>query len=56
MKAFESGANIDVSTHPEVIQDLMNIAELNYDPSVGSIDVSPTDVSPQQQQETDVGQ
>jgi len=44
-----NGANIDVSTHPEVIQDLMDIAELNYDPSVGAIDVSPTDVSPQQQ-------
>jgi hypothetical protein len=27
-----NGANIDVSTHPEVIQDLMDIAELNYDP------------------------
>lgn len=30
-----NGANIDVSTHPEVIQDLMNIAELTYDPDVG---------------------
>ena len=30
-----NGANIDVSTHPEVIQDLMDIAELNYDPDVG---------------------
>ena len=30
-----NGANIDVSTHPEVIQDLMDIAELNYDPNVG---------------------
>src|SRR5210317_166520 len=30
-----NGANIDVSTHPEVIQDLMAIAELNYDPEVG---------------------
>jgi len=30
-----NGANIDVSTHPEVIQDLMDIAELNYDPTVG---------------------
>jgi hypothetical protein len=31
-----NGANIDVSTHPEVIQDLMDIAELNYDPAVGT--------------------
>lgn len=30
-----NGANIDVSSHPEVIQDLMDIAELNYDPEVG---------------------
>jgi hypothetical protein len=30
-----NGANIDVSSHPEVIQDLMDIAELNYDPNVG---------------------
>jgi hypothetical protein len=30
-----NGANIDVSSHPEVIQDLMDIAELNYDPDVG---------------------
>ena len=30
-----NGANIDVSNHPEVISDLMDIAELNYDPSVG---------------------
>jgi hypothetical protein len=31
-----NGANIDVSTHPEVIQDLMDIAELNYDPNVNT--------------------
>lgn len=36
MSALKSGANIDVSTHPEVIQDLMDIAELNYDPSVNT--------------------
>lgn len=29
-----NGANIDVSNHPEVISDLMDIAELNYDPTV----------------------
>jgi hypothetical protein len=30
-----NGAGIDVSSHPEVIQNLMDIAELNYDPTVG---------------------
>jgi phage gp29-like protein len=30
-----NGANIDVSSHPEVIQDLMDIAELKYNPDVG---------------------
>ena len=29
-----NGANIDVSSHPEVIQDLMDIAELRYDAEV----------------------
>ena len=28
-----NGADINVSDHPEVIQDLMDIAELNYDPN-----------------------
>jgi hypothetical protein len=37
MSVLKSGANIDVSTHPEVIQDLMDIAELNYDPAVGQV-------------------
>jgi phage gp29-like protein len=31
-----NGAGIDVSSHPEVIQDLMDIAELNYDSTVGN--------------------
>jgi len=31
-----NGADINVSDHPEVIQDLMDIAELRYDPDVGS--------------------
>jgi len=31
-----NGADINVSNHPEVIQDLMDIAELRYDPDVGS--------------------
>tara|TARA_B110000259_G_scaffold42522_1_gene49041 strand:+ start:13 stop:1359 length:1347 start_codon:yes stop_codon:yes gene_type:complete len=31
-----NGANIDVSSHPEVVKDLMDIADLNYDPEVGS--------------------
>jgi hypothetical protein len=30
-----NGAGIDVSSHPEVIKDLMDIAELEYDPNVG---------------------
>ena len=30
-----NGADINVSDHPEVIQDLMDIAELRYDPEVG---------------------
>ena len=29
-----NGAGIDVSSHPEVISDLMGIAELEYDPKV----------------------
>ena len=30
-----NGANIDVSSHPEVIKDLMDIADLEYDPEAG---------------------
>ena len=30
-----NGANIDVSSHPEVVKDLMDIADLNYDPDAG---------------------
>ena len=30
-----NGANIDVSNHPEVISDLMAIAELEYNPDIG---------------------
>ena len=30
-----NGAGIDVSSHPEVIKDLMDIAELDYDPTIG---------------------
>ena len=39
-----NGANIDVSNHPEVISDLMDIAELNYDPAVGQTaqEIQPT--------------
>jgi hypothetical protein len=29
-----NGANIDVSNHPEVISDLMAIAELEYNPDI----------------------
>jgi hypothetical protein len=31
-----NGAGIDVSSHPEVIKDLIDIAELNYDSDVGN--------------------
>ena len=37
-----NGAGIDVSSHPEVIKDLMDIAELDYDPEVGQPE-EPTD-------------
>src|SRR6056297_2706741 len=30
-----NGANIDVSNHPETVRDLMDIAELEYDPDAG---------------------
>jgi hypothetical protein len=30
-----NGANIDVSSHPELVKDLMAIAELEYDPDAG---------------------
>jgi len=37
-----NGANIDVSSHPEVIKDLMDIAELEYDPEVGQTNTKNT--------------
>ena len=40
-----NGANIDVSNHPEVISDLMAIAELEYDPDIRQ------PAPPQQQEE-----
>jgi hypothetical protein len=46
-----NGANIDVSTHPEVIQDLMDIAELNYDPDVSQ----PQQKQPETQDEENNG-
>jgi len=42
-----NGAGIDVSSHPEVISDLMDIAELDYNPEVG--------VQPTQDQDKDGG-
>lgn len=36
MNLIKSGANIDVSNHPEVISDLMAIAELDYDPDMNT--------------------
>lgn len=44
-----NGANIDVSNHPEVIQDLMAIAELTYDPNVGQPEQEPT-IDPETQE------
>ena len=38
-----NGANIDVSSHPEVIKDLMDIAELEYDPEVGQTNTQETE-------------
>jgi hypothetical protein len=38
-----NGAGIDVSSHPEVIKDLMDIAELDYDPDVAPTPEEPTD-------------
>ena len=40
-----NGANIDVSNHPEVISDLMAIAELEYDPDVNT---GTTETEPQE--------
>jgi hypothetical protein len=39
-----NGADINVSDHPEVIQDLMDIAELNYDPTVTTETSLPNEV------------
>jgi hypothetical protein len=36
-----NGANIDVSNHPELVSDLMAIAELDYDPDAGVQTTSP---------------
>jgi hypothetical protein len=42
-----NGANIDVSNHPELVSDLMAIAELDYNPDVGP----PTQEPSQQESE-----
>ena len=39
-----NGADINVSDHPEVIQDLMDIAELSYEPDATSRRTVPTDM------------
>jgi len=41
-----NGAGIDVSSHPEVIKDLMDIAELEYDPNVGQTQPNPNPQEP----------
>ena len=38
-----NGANIDVSNHPELVSDLMAIAELDYNPDVTPTPEGPTD-------------
>ena len=38
-----NGANIDVSGHPELVSDLMAIAELDYNPDVTPTPEGPTD-------------
>lgn len=45
-----NGADINVSNHPEVIQNLMDIAELNYDPN-GATETEELD-APEEEQET----
>lgn len=47
-----NGADINVSNHPEVIQNLMDIAELNYDPNVG-VEETETQVEPEEEQENE---
>jgi len=49
-----NGADIDVSDHPEVIQDLMAIAELNYNPDLNTDTQGdlPTEEAPEEDKET----
>tara|TARA_R110000803_G_scaffold3886_3_gene13299 strand:+ start:2329 stop:3693 length:1365 start_codon:yes stop_codon:yes gene_type:complete len=47
-----NGADINVSNHPEVIQNLMDIAELNYDPN-GATETEEPDEALEEQQETE---
>ena len=45
-----NGADINVSDHPEVIQDLMDIAELNYDPDT-EVSTETSDLSDETEEE-----
>ena len=45
-----NGADINVSDHPEVIQDLMDIAELNYDPD-SEVSTETSDLSDETEEE-----
>lgn len=45
-----NGADINVSDHPEVIQDLMDIAELNYDPDT-EVSTETSDLSDEAEEE-----
>jgi|TARA_R110000824_G_scaffold7178_3_gene32576 hypothetical protein len=45
-----NGADINVSNHPEVIQNLMDIAELNYDPNGATETEEPVEALEEQQE------
>jgi hypothetical protein len=48
-----NGADINVSNHPEVIQNLMDIAELDYDPNVGVEETETQVEEPEEEQENE---
>lgn len=48
-----NGADINVADHPEVIQNLMDIAELDYDPDRATQTEEPKPLNEQEEQETE---
>lgn len=48
-----NGADINVADHPEVIQNLMDIAELDYDPDRSTQTEEPKPLNEQEEQETE---